>query len=240
MVKVGQFTSNSITLNVGAPQGCVLSPLLYSLYTHYCVSSHSSTSIIKFADDTVALGLISNIDETAFLDEVERLTSWCQDNCLSLNVFLETRTRKCVSASTWTAACEAHRSKLADTRLVITNHFSWAQWGNGWETLTSYRLKGPTQSHPSPAGLRFPHARQGHRPPWLKWTGCPWIAESDGPQEPPRRTGELQFYQAQRDRASGTTDVPADRQRGGTQGDEQAKGLQPGRKQQVSFSAWCI
>ncbi len=53
VVKVGQFTSNSITLNVGAPQGCVLSPLLYSLYTHDCVSSHSSTSIIKFADDTV-------------------------------------------------------------------------------------------------------------------------------------------------------------------------------------------
>ncbi len=50
------------------------------------MSSHSSTSIIKFADDTVVLGLISNNDETAYLDEVERLTSWCQDNCLSLNV----------------------------------------------------------------------------------------------------------------------------------------------------------
>ncbi len=86
VVKVGQFTSNSITLNVGAPRGCVLSPLLYSLYTHDCVSSHRSTSIIKFADDTVVLGLISNNDETAYLDEVERLTSWCQDNCLSLNV----------------------------------------------------------------------------------------------------------------------------------------------------------
>ncbi len=83
VVKVGQFTSNSITLNIGAPQGCVLSPLLYSLYTHDCVSSHSSTSIIKFADDTVVLGLINNDDETAYLDEVERLTSWCQDNCLS-------------------------------------------------------------------------------------------------------------------------------------------------------------
>ncbi len=83
---MGQFTSNSITLNVGAPQGFVLNPLLYSLYTHNCVSSHSSTSILKFADDTVVLGLISNNDETAYLDEVERLTSWCQDNCLSLNV----------------------------------------------------------------------------------------------------------------------------------------------------------
>ncbi len=83
MVKVGQLTSNSITLNVGAPQGCVLSPLLY---THDCVSSHSSTSIVKLADDTVVLGLISNNDETAYLDEVERLTSWCQDNCLSLNL----------------------------------------------------------------------------------------------------------------------------------------------------------
>ncbi len=86
VVKVGQFTSNSITLNIGAPQSCVLSPLLYSLHTHDCVSSHSSTSIVKFADDTVVLGLINNDDEAAYLDEVERLTSWCQDNCLSLNV----------------------------------------------------------------------------------------------------------------------------------------------------------
>ncbi len=78
--------SNSITLNVGAPQGCVLSPLLYSLYTHDCVSSHSSISIVKFSENTVVLGIISNNDETAYLDEVERLTSWCQDNYLSLNV----------------------------------------------------------------------------------------------------------------------------------------------------------
>ncbi len=86
VMKKGQFTSNSITLNIGAPQGCVLSPLLYSLYTHDCVSSHSSTSIVKFADDTVVLGLISSNDETAYLDEVDRLASWCKDNCLSLNV----------------------------------------------------------------------------------------------------------------------------------------------------------
>ncbi len=50
------------------------------------MSSYSSTSVVKFADDTVVLGLISNNDKTAYLDELERLTSWCQDNCLSLNV----------------------------------------------------------------------------------------------------------------------------------------------------------
>ncbi len=61
-------------------------PVPLPLYTHDCVSSHSSTSIVKFADDTVVLGLINNDDEAAYLDEVERLTSWCQDNCLSLNV----------------------------------------------------------------------------------------------------------------------------------------------------------
>ncbi len=54
-------------LNIRAPQGCVLSPLLYSLHTHN-VSSHSSTSIVKLM--TVVLGLISNNDETPYLDEV--------------------------------------------------------------------------------------------------------------------------------------------------------------------------
>ena len=50
VVKVGNNTSTSLILNTGAPQGCILSPLLYSLFTHDCVAKHASNSIIKFAD----------------------------------------------------------------------------------------------------------------------------------------------------------------------------------------------
>ena len=55
VVKVGNNTSTSLILNTGAPQGCVLSSLLYSLFTHDCVANHSSNSIIKFADNSSRL-----------------------------------------------------------------------------------------------------------------------------------------------------------------------------------------
>ena len=62
VVKGGNNISTSLILNTGAPQGCVLSPLLYSLFTHDCVAMYASNSIIKFADDKIVLGLITNND----------------------------------------------------------------------------------------------------------------------------------------------------------------------------------
>ena len=75
---MGRHTSNPLILNTGSPQGCVLSLLLYSLYTHDCVARSSSNSIVKFADDTIVVGLISDNDEKDYLDEVADLT---QDTC---------------------------------------------------------------------------------------------------------------------------------------------------------------
>ena len=57
--KVGNNTSAMLILNTGAPQGCVLSPLLYSLFTHDCVAMHVSNSSIKFADDITVVRLIT-------------------------------------------------------------------------------------------------------------------------------------------------------------------------------------
>ncbi|KAL0170115.1 hypothetical protein M9458_034711, partial [Cirrhinus mrigala] len=85
-VRVGSNTSSTIILNTGAPQGCVLSPLLFTLLTHDCTPSHSSNLFIKFADDTTVVGLISKRDEADYRSEVSRLAVWCRDNNLSLNV----------------------------------------------------------------------------------------------------------------------------------------------------------
>ena len=73
MVRVGNNISILLILNTGAPQGCVLRPLLYSLFTHDCVAMHPYNSIMTFADDTRVVGLITNNDETAYREEVRAL-----------------------------------------------------------------------------------------------------------------------------------------------------------------------
>ena len=82
VVRVGNNTFAMLIHNRGAPQGCVLRTLLYSLFTHDCKGRHNSNTIIKFADDTT--GLIN--DETAYREEIRDLAMWFQDKNFSLNL----------------------------------------------------------------------------------------------------------------------------------------------------------
>ncbi|KAF7640659.1 hypothetical protein LDENG_00024950, partial [Lucifuga dentata] len=85
-VHVGKNISSVITLSTGSPQGCVLSPLLFTLMTHDCV-------IIKYADDTAVVGLIRNDDNRAYREEVEQLVNWCSRNNL-VNKQMSTKQRR--------------------------------------------------------------------------------------------------------------------------------------------------
>ena len=82
VVRVGNNTYATLTHNRRAPKGCVLSPLLYSLFTHDCMARHDSNTIIKFANDTTVVGLITDNDEPAYKKQVRDLTEWCKDNNL--------------------------------------------------------------------------------------------------------------------------------------------------------------
>ena len=84
-VRLENHTSSTLILNTGVPQGCVLSPLPYSLFTYDCTPIHGSNTIVKFADDTTVIGLIRDNDESAYREEVQHLAEWCTDNNLALN-----------------------------------------------------------------------------------------------------------------------------------------------------------
>ncbi len=83
--RLGKFSSSTCMISTGAPRGCVLSPLLFSLYTNDCTSKDPSVKLLKFADDTTLIGLIQDGDESADRQGVKELAVWCNFNNLELN-----------------------------------------------------------------------------------------------------------------------------------------------------------
>ncbi len=86
-VRLGKFSSSTHTISTGAPQSCVLSPLLFSLYMNDCTSKYPSIKLLKFADNSTLISLIQDGDESAYRQEVKELTVWCSLNNMELNTF---------------------------------------------------------------------------------------------------------------------------------------------------------
>ncbi len=88
LVRLGKLTFRTLTISTGAPQhwsSCILSPLLFPLYSNECTSKEPSVKLLKFTDDTTVISFIKDGDESAYRQEVEQLAVWCSHNNLELN-----------------------------------------------------------------------------------------------------------------------------------------------------------
>ncbi len=85
-VRLQHCVSDRMVSNTGAPQGTVLSPFLFTLYTtdfNYCTET---CHLQKFSDDSAVVGCISKGDEVEYRAVVDNFVTWCEQNHLQLNV----------------------------------------------------------------------------------------------------------------------------------------------------------
>ncbi|XP_075935394.1 uncharacterized protein LOC142935136 [Anarhichas minor] len=112
----------------------LLSPALFTLFTQDCSPTYSSNTIVKFADDTTVVGLISNNDETHYRQEVQHLAEWCSDNNLVLNttktkeVIVDfRRSRKTTPSPLYISGEEVERvDSIKFLGLHITKDLTWS------------------------------------------------------------------------------------------------------------------
>ena len=69
-VRINDILSSVLSISTGAPQCCVLSVILFITYTNELRSRFRNCHLIKYADDTVIVGLISNNDESEYNDQI--------------------------------------------------------------------------------------------------------------------------------------------------------------------------
>lgn len=81
-VRMKDITSDTVISSTGAPQGMVLTPLLFTLYTSdFCYNSELC-HIQKFTNDTAIVGCIRDDREEEYRSLVRDFTAWSHTNDL--------------------------------------------------------------------------------------------------------------------------------------------------------------
>ncbi|KAI3363774.1 hypothetical protein L3Q82_001205 [Scortum barcoo] len=84
---------HTVASSTGAPQGTVLSPVLFTLYTSDFQYKSEFCHVQKFADDTAIVGCIRSGQEDEYRELIKDFVTWCDSNHLLLNT---TKTREMV------------------------------------------------------------------------------------------------------------------------------------------------
>ncbi len=87
-VKVGNSLSETFTPLAGVPQGSVLAPLLYLIYTHDIPPpNHPTSKCLLYADDTALISVAKNSNQLNIRTQnlLNRYSHWCSRWRVSLN-----------------------------------------------------------------------------------------------------------------------------------------------------------
>ncbi|KAI4876145.1 hypothetical protein NFI96_002615 [Prochilodus magdalenae] len=85
-VRTRDCSSDTVISSTGAPQGTVLSPVLFTLYTSDFKYNSELCHMQKFSDDTAIVGCVRNGQEREYRSLVEDFVEWCTTNHLKLNI----------------------------------------------------------------------------------------------------------------------------------------------------------
>ena len=81
------IVSDELVLNTGVPQGCVLSPLLFSIYTNEIMCNSFPLMLVKYADDMALAAQLRHEESLAeYFAYVSTLVTWFDSSYLELNV----------------------------------------------------------------------------------------------------------------------------------------------------------
>ncbi|KAK0135139.1 putative RNA-directed DNA polymerase from transposon X-element [Merluccius polli] len=86
VVRLGSILSDMVVSDVGAPQGTVLSPFLFTLYTTDFQYNAESCHLQKFSDDSAVVGCTGGGEEGEYRTLVDNFVEWSERNHLRLNV----------------------------------------------------------------------------------------------------------------------------------------------------------
>ncbi|KAF7641808.1 hypothetical protein LDENG_00271510 [Lucifuga dentata] len=92
-VRLQGCVSDMVVSNTGAPQGTVLAPFLFTLYTSDFRYNSESCHLQKFADNSAIVGCVRRGQEEEYRRLISDFVVWCNQNHMQLNV---TKTKEMV------------------------------------------------------------------------------------------------------------------------------------------------